>query len=165
MIASRMTAGRSIRSAALLAVLAAMTQIVQAAAPTGRVILHSTPPYASASTAVRPENPATVIDVTIWLKPHDRATMDALAQELYDTRSPNYRHWLTRQEVAERFAPSANEAATVRQFFSSHNLHVVLTDRDNFFVRARGTVGDVQKAFQVPQRLPLARQAGASERP
>lgn len=149
MIASRMTAGRSIRSAALLAVLAAMTQIVQAAAPTGRVILHSTPPYASASTAVRPENPATVIDVTIWLKPHDRATMDALAQELYDTRSPNYRHWLTRQEVAERFAPSANEAATVRQFFSSHNLHVVLTDRDNFFVRARGTVGDVQKAFQV----------------
>jgi subtilase family serine protease len=47
------------------------------------------------------------------------------------------------------FAPTAEEAKTVQEFFESHNLRVVKVGRDNFFVRARGTVGDVQNAFHV----------------
>lgn len=145
-----MTARWSIRAAAMAAVLAAMSEIVLAAAvPGAQTIANNTPPYVSATTYVRAENPATVIDVTIWLNTRNRAAMDALAHELYDRSSPNYRRWLTRQEIAERFAPSAEEAATVRVFLESHNLQVVLTGNDNFFVRARGTVGDVEKAFQV----------------
>jgi subtilase family serine protease len=149
MIISTKLPHRLIRTAAMTALLAAMTEIAPAAVPAGRVISHNTPPYVSVSTYVKPENPAAVMDVTIWLKPHNRAAMDALAAQLYDPRSPNYRRWLTRQEIAERFAPTADEAATVRQFLGSHNLQVVLTGGDNFFVRARGTVADVEQAFQV----------------
>lgn len=149
MIVTALMARRSVRAAAMAAVLAAMIEIVPAAVPAGRIVAHSTPPYVSASTYVKPENPAAVMDVTVWLATHDRAQMDGLARELYDPTSPNYRRWLTRQEIVARFAPTAGEAAIVRQFLQSHNLQVMLTGKDNFFVRARGTVGDVQKAFQV----------------
>src|SRR5579863_5975734 len=149
MSGTRATARRSIRAAAMAMVWAATVELVSAAAPAVQIISHNTPPYVSPSTYVRTENPAGVIDVTVWLNTHNRAAMDALAQELYDPGSPNYRRWLTRQEIAERFAPTADEAAVVRQFLESHNLEVVRTGSDNFFVRARGTVGDIQNAFQV----------------
>ncbi len=149
MSAAKMKARGPIRAAAMTAVLAAMIGIVSAAVPTRLIISHNTPPYASANAYVRAEDPASVIDVTIWLNPRNRAQMDALAQELYDRSSPNYRRWLTHQELAGRFAPTADQAATVRRFFESHNLQVMLTGNDNFFVRARGTIGDVEQAFQV----------------
>src|SRR5271156_854470 len=95
------------------------------------------------------EDPSKVIDVSIWLNPHNRGKMDALASDLYDRNSRNYRRWLTRSQIAERFAPTAAEAETVRQFFESHNLKVAQVGPDNFFVRARGTVANVQQAFHV----------------
>jgi subtilase family serine protease len=72
-----------------------------------------------------------------------------LAEQLYDRTSPNYRHFLNRAQIAARFAPTAEEAKTVGQFFEAHNLKVVTVGPDNFFVRARGTVGGVENAFHV----------------
>jgi subtilase family serine protease len=144
-----MTIRRSIQMLAASAALATMIQVVPAASPTGRSISHNTPPYVSSNAFMKAEQPSKVIDVTIWLNLHNRGEMDALARDLYDSSSPNYRRWLNRQQIAARFAPTADEAATVRKFFESHNLKVVLTGNDNFFVRARGTIGDVQKAFHV----------------
>ena len=72
-----------------------------------------------------------------------------MARRLYDSKSADYRHFLNRAQIAERFAPTADEAKTVRQFFEAHNLKVLKTGPDNFFVRARGTVGDVENAFHV----------------
>jgi hypothetical protein len=46
------------------------------------------------------------IDVSIWLKLHNRGGFDGLAQDLYDPISPCYRNWL-KTEIAARFAPTA----------------------------------------------------------
>src|SRR5580700_7352599 len=80
---------------------------------------------------------------------HNRSQIDTLTQSLYDRSSPNYHHWLKPSEIATHFAPTAQEAKTVQQFFAAHHLTVVKTGPNNFYVRARGTVGDVEKAFQV----------------
>src|SRR5208283_5075181 len=90
-----------------------------------------------------------VIEVSIWLQLHNQSQFDALTRSLYDSTSPNYHHWLTQKDIAARFAPTAKEAKTVQQFFKAHNLKVVKTGPNNFYVRAQGTVGDVEKAFQV----------------
>ena len=37
----------------------------------------------------------------------------------------------------------------MQSFFESHSLKVVKVGENNFFVRAQGTVGDVEKAFHV----------------
>src|SRR5580658_1391528 len=119
------------------------------AAAFAQAIGHNTPSYVTSAKNLGAEDPSKIIDVSIWLKPHDTEEMDAVARDLYDPASPNYRHWLSRGQIAARFAPSAVEAQTVRAFFESHNLKVVLVGGDNFFVRARGSIADVQSAFHV----------------
>jgi subtilase family serine protease len=144
-----MTARRWTQLVVIATALAVTFRVAPAAPLARRTISQNTPPYVSSSTYVKAEEPTNVIDVTIWLNPHNRREMDLLARELYDPSSPQYRHWLTRQQIEARFAPGADEAATVRQFLESHDLKVLLAGNDNFFVRARGTVAAVQKAFHV----------------
>lgn len=115
----------------------------------GKVVAHNTPAYVSTAKNLGAVDPSHTIEVSIWLNPHNRAELDALAGQLYDRNSANYRHWLTRKEIAARFAATAAEAKTIQRFFAAHNLQVVKVGSDNFFVRARGTVADVQRAFNV----------------
>lgn len=120
-----------------------------ATAPEGKAIAHNTPRYVATAKNLGAEDPAKVIDVTIWLQLHNRSEFDALTKSMYDPTSANYRHWLKSKDIAARFGPTADEAKTVRQFFLDHNLKVVKTGPSNFYVRAQGTVGDVEKAFHV----------------
>jgi subtilase family serine protease len=115
----------------------------------GNRIANSTPNYVATAKNLGAEDSAKVIEVSIWLQLHNRSQFDALTQSLYDRSSPNYHHWLKPTDIATRFAPTVEEAKTVQQFFAAHNLTVVKTGPNNFYVRARGTVGDVEKAFQV----------------
>jgi subtilase family serine protease len=113
------------------------------------LIANNTPSYVATAKSLGAEDPAKVIEVSIWLQLHNQSQFDTLTQSLYDRSSPNYHHWLRPNDIAARFAPTAQEAKTVQQFFAAHNLTVVKTGPNNFYIRARGTVGDVEKAFQV----------------
>jgi len=115
----------------------------------GKLVAHNTPGYVLTAKNLGREVPSKTIEVSIWLNPHNRAELDALASQLYDPASPKYRQFLSRSQFAARFAPTAEEAKTVQQFFEAHNLKVVKVASHNFFVRARGTVADVQSAFHV----------------
>lgn len=134
----------------LVELIAATLTCLSAGAAMGeQVIAHSTPSYVSTAKNLGAEDPSKTIEVSIWLNLHNQADFDALARDLYDPNSPNYRHFLNQSQIAARFAPTAAEAKTVADFFESNNLMVVKIGPDNFFVRARGTVGDVQRAFHV----------------
>jgi len=115
----------------------------------GLSIPHNTPKFAATAKNLGAVDPSTVIDVSIWLKPHNKSDMDALAKELYDKSSPNYRHWLTKKDFAARYAPTADEVKKVQQFFTTNKLSVVSTGPDNFYVRGRGTAASVSSAFHV----------------
>jgi|HubBroStandDraft_2_1064218.scaffolds.fasta_scaffold01089_4 subtilase family serine protease len=114
----------------------------------GKLANH-TPGYVATAKNLGTVDPAQTIEVSIWLNPHNRAEMDTLARQLYDRTSPNYRHFLNRAQFAARFAPTAGEAKAVQEFFETHNLKVVQVAPDNMFVRARGTVGEIETAFHV----------------
>jgi subtilase family serine protease len=92
---------------------------------------------------------ATNLGVSIWLQPHNRSSLDALAQDLYDPISSNYRHWLKSFEIAARFAPALAEAKMVQDFFEVNHLKVVSIGPNNFYIRAQGTVANVESAFHV----------------
>jgi subtilase family serine protease len=113
------------------------------------VIENNTPRFFSRAKDLGPEDSSKVIDVTIWLKLHNHSGFDSLAAELYDPTSPHYRNWLTRTDFSARFAPSADEARVVESFFKSHNLQIVTVGPESFYVKARGSIADVQNAFQV----------------
>jgi subtilase family serine protease len=131
-------------------VLAAMgLGIVQGAVSTGQVISNNLPGLAKIGKNVGVTDATRVIDVSIWLKIHDKAGLDALAADLYNPESSHYRQWIKPAEFESKYAPTAEEAKTVAQFLSSKGLSVVETGPKNMFVRARGTVANVNKAFHV----------------
>ncbi len=51
--------------------------------------------------------------------------------------------------LQRKFAPTAQEAGAVEQFLGSKNLQVTTVGPHNFFVRARGAVGDIARALHV----------------
>lgn len=121
-----------------------------AAAPVnGLAIRNNTPQFAATAKMVGAVDPSTVMEVSIWLKPHNKGELDALAKDLYDKDSRNYQQWLTRPEFMQRFGPTEAEAETVREFFTTHGLKVTQTGPDNFFVRAQGTADQIDHAFHV----------------
>ena len=125
-----------IRLSLWLAVLALMLSPVVVAAP-------------NQGTNMSPEDESKVISVTVWLNFHNKAALDSLVEQMYDKDSPNYHHWLTMGEYKTQFAPTAKEAATVRDFLVSHNMKVSMIDQNNHFVMAQTRIGDAQKAFNV----------------
>jgi subtilase family serine protease len=143
-------AGIIFQSLSCVAVVVAMTCILSSASTVGATrVLNNTPSYAATAKNLGAEDPAKIVEVSVWLQVHNRSQFDALTQSLYDRTSSNYHQWLKAKDIAARFAPTAEEAQTVQQFFAAHNLKVVKTGPNNFYVRARGSVGDVEKAFQV----------------
>lgn len=94
-----------------------------------------------------PEDQAKQITVTVWLNQHNKATLDALVQQMYDKTSPNYHRFLTPEQYKANFAPSAKESSVVRSFLAAHGLSVTATDPHNRFVVATGRVADMQKTF------------------
>ena len=133
-----------------LTVVAAMSCTPLSASPVGgRLVENNTPSYVATAKNLGAEDPARLIEVSIWLQLHNRSQFDALTQSFYDRTSSNYHHWLKQSDFAARFAPTAQEAKTVQQFLAAHNLKLVKIGTSNFYVRARGTVRDVEKAFHV----------------
>jgi subtilase family serine protease len=121
----------------------------QGIAATGRFIAHNTPNYVATAANLGTEDPAKVIELSFWLNPHNRGELDTIAKRLYDPTSPQFRHFLTRKQIATTFAPSAAEMKAVRQFLEANNLKVTHVGPMNFFVHARGTVGDIENALHV----------------
>ena len=139
----------SFRWLSVVGMIAVSCAFLSAGTVGGQLVAHNTPGFVSTAKVLGSEDPAKTIEVSVWLNPHNRSQLDALASQLYDKTSPNYRHFLSRSQFAARFAPTAAEAKTVQKFFEAHNLKVVKVGPHNFFVRARGTVGDVESAFHV----------------
>ena len=47
------------------------------------------------------------------------------------------------------FAPTVQDAGTVRSFLANKNLRVTSIEKNNHYVVATGKIGDIQKAFNV----------------
>ncbi len=140
--------GRSIWLSAFLLILVPAA-VLPASTATGQLIANNTPNLGTKAKNLGPANSAEIIDVSIRLNLHNQAALDSLAEELYNPASSHYHDWLQRADFAAKFAPTAQEVRTVGEFLSSHNLPVVAVGPYNLFVRARGTVANVQKAFHV----------------
>jgi subtilase family serine protease len=96
-----------------------------------------------------PEDPSAQMTVTVWLKQHNKAVFDELVRGMYEPGSSNYHHWLTREQYYARFAPTAADAAQVREYLAAHNFTVTSVEKHNHYLVAQGRVSDVQNAFNV----------------
>jgi subtilase family serine protease len=132
-----------------LAILLALTLMGSAFAASGRTLANHTPGFVATAQNLGPEDPNRVITVTLMLEQRNVAQRDALLKALYTKGNPLYHQWLTAEQYAAQFGATSQDAAVVRDFLISKGLNVQATDQYNAFVRAQGTVADVQRAFNV----------------
>jgi len=89
---------------------------------------------------------STEITITVRLKLNDKPAFDKAVDALYDRTSPTYHHWMTKADL-QKYAPSEEQRQAVRQELEKHGLTILSTDPIGFTVRARGTIANVESAF------------------
>jgi subtilase family serine protease len=71
----------------------------------------------------------------------------ALLEELHDLSSPQYHQWLSANEVAEKFGPSADDVAILTNWLGSHGFTVNNVYAANGIIDFTGSAGAVREAF------------------
>ena len=72
---------------------------------------------------------------------------EELAMRLRDPNSPQFHHWLTLDEIGERFGPADEDVHTVSRWLASHGLIVNFIYPANGLVDFSGSAGAVRDAF------------------
>ena len=96
--------------------------------------------------AVAPTRP---LRMQIFLKFRDPGAVDRLIAEQQDPRSPNYRHWLSNHEIAERFGPSQGQFDRVQSWLVANGFAIESANRDARTLIFDGTAAQAESAFRV----------------
>ena len=91
----------------------------------------------------------TVLSLTIAFKPRDQAALNAFMQALSDPQSPEYHHYLTTQEYADRFGQTPETIEQLSDFLRSAGFTIVEVLPNRLGMRVTATVADIEQAFAV----------------
>jgi subtilase family serine protease len=91
-------------------------------------------------------DPTEEINITVHFQLPNRAAFDKAVDALYDRSSPTFHHWMTNADL-RKFAPTESQRQIVREELEKHGLTIVGNDKIGFILRAHGTIGDVERAF------------------
>lgn len=87
------------------------------------------------------------IILTIVLKRDDQKGFERYLRELYDPHSRRFHHFLTPQQIAERFGPSAKSYGAVREYLHTQGFRLVRGSADHLTITVDGTRADAEHAF------------------
>jgi kumamolisin len=87
------------------------------------------------------------ITVTVTLAQRDQAGLQAFVQSVADPKSPQYKHYLTVKQFAQRFGAAPATVAEVSAYLSGHGLTVGKVTANGLTLTATGSVAKVQQAF------------------
>lgn len=135
---------------ALLALAAATVGAVFANPPNQNYSLSgNTPGFVKNAKDLGAVDPSTVISVTVWLKMHNEAQLDALASQQTQKGNANYHKWISQGQFNATYSPTAQELNATENFLTAHNLNVVNVAENNLYVEVSGKISDMEQAFHV----------------
>src|SRR5208283_4868344 len=91
-------------------------------------------------------DPGTEINITVHLTLNDKAAFDKAVDALYDPASPTYHQWMSDADLM-KYGPTAAQRQLVISELQSRGLTILSTDPIGFTIRARGTIENVESAF------------------
>jgi subtilase family serine protease len=114
----------------------------------GRHVLPGSKP---AWTTVAPQTAAVpssqLVHARVWLTPRNTTQLDALAQAVSDPSSAQYGQFISADQYAAQFAPTADQVGQVTQWLTQSGLSVTATGPDNHFVAVAGSASAISSAF------------------
>jgi kumamolisin len=90
-----------------------------------------------------------VMQIDLVLPLRNPQGLKAFLADVYNPKSPNYRHFLTPQQFTQRFGPTQAQYDEVLRFAQENGLRAVGGSRDQMLVEAKGTVGAIETALHV----------------
>jgi len=89
------------------------------------------------------------MDLAIALPLRNAAALSNLLQQIYDPRSPVYRHYLTTEQFTENFGPTKQDYQAVVSFAKANHLQVTGTHPNRLLLDVSGSVADVEHALHI----------------
>src|SRR5580700_5160644 len=87
--------------------------------------------------------------LAIILPLRNQSELTNLLNRLYDSSSPDYRHFLTVAQFTQQFGPTKQDYQAVAKFARSQGFSVTNTPANRLLVHINGTVSQINKAFHV----------------
>ena len=94
-------------------------------------------------------DPNKPIELSLVLRIRDQAKLEVQLKDIYDPKSPQFRHFLSAKEFSALYGPSENDLDAALKFARDHNFTVVSTPANRALVHVRARAADVEKAFGV----------------
>lgn len=118
--------------------------------PMVRLPGHVLPALAQAKAAAsQPKAADEPLTLTLVLKRNDQAGFDCYLHDVYDPKSPNYRHFLTQSELSDRFGPSRAAYDGVLDYLQDNGFTLVEGSANRLTLTVRGTRAVAERAFDV----------------
>jgi subtilase family serine protease len=102
--------------------------------------------------AANPSMPAKQMMLSLRLTPEKQAALDRLLAEQHDPVSPNFHHWLTPEEVGERFGPPLEDINKITNWLTSHGFTVDHVAKSHTWIYFSGDVSKIENTFQTKIR-------------
>src|SRR5580704_13490805 len=121
-----------------------------ASSETGAVGLpgHVLPALAKATLVPsKPESDAQPITLTIVLKRDDQTGFDRYLLEIYDPHSKYFHHYLSQEQIADRFGPSPRDYFSVLDYLRANGFELVQGSANRLTLTVRGRRIDAERVF------------------
>src|SRR5512140_591794 len=92
-------------------------------------------------------NDSEQLNVQVHLKLRNEAQLDAQLAAITDPDNAAFGQFLSNEEFAAKYAPTADDVNVVRAHLEKHGLTVTHVPGNNLFVSASGTHQQISKAF------------------
>jgi subtilase family serine protease len=89
------------------------------------------------------------LSLDIVLPLGDAAGLDSFLADIYNSASPNFRHFLTVAQFTAKFGPTQADYDTVLAYAKANGLQVTGGSLDGMDIQVTGSVAAVEKAFHV----------------
>lgn len=97
-----------------------------------------------------------VIPLEVELATRNKPQFDELMRQIADPHSTQYHHWLTPEEMHTRFGETRSQFDAVKLWLQEQGF--TITDEsygtNADYIRFKGTIGQIEKAFDVQLALP-----------
>ena len=87
------------------------------------------------------------VNARVWLAPRNSAQLDALAREVSDPASSQYRKYISKAQYVARFAPTADQVAAVTRWLTAAGLRIDTVGPDNHYLSVSGSTAAINAAF------------------
>src|SRR5438552_7478534 len=93
------------------------------------------------------------LNLVIGLPLRNQEALITLLDQLYDPASPQYRHYLSPEQFAERFGPVKEDYEALIAFATAQGLVVTATHPNRTLLDVNGLVEEIERAFHVRMQV------------